>query len=115
MTTNTQKNTQKHMTSAFTNQTTPPSMYTSKAASPPNVTKNIPVTCNQRISSNSLDRKLFEETKGPFQDALNKGSYDYELSFEEPNTKSGGKQCRKRKTIYFNPPWSKVKGRSPVS
>ena len=82
-------------------------LYVHKQSShPPNVTKNIPLAVNQRISSNSSDSKLFEETKGPFQEALQKSGYDHKLKFEEPSTRTGGKRCRKRKLIYFNPPWS---------
>ena len=82
-------------------------LYVHKQSShPPNVTKNIPLAVNQRISSNSSDSKLFDDTKGPFQEALKRSGYDHELKFEEPNTRSGGKRRRKRNMIYFNPPWS---------
>jgi hypothetical protein len=82
-------------------------LYVHKQSShPPNVTKNIPLAVNQRISSNSSNSKLFEETKGPFQEALKKSGYEHTLKFEKQNSKSGAKRCRKRKMIYFNPPWS---------
>ena len=56
---------------------------------------------NQRISSNSSNSILFEETKGPFQEALKKSGYDHTLKFEKQNSKSGGKRCRKIKKLYI--------------
>ena len=73
---------------------------------PPNVTKNIPLAVNQRLSGNSSNQKVFDETITPFQQALKNSGYDHQLKFEDQNSKSKKKRCRKRKQIYFNPPYS---------
>ena len=50
---------------------------------------------------------MFNQAKGPYQEALNKSGYKHELKFEKiPHTDEPRKN-RKRKVIYFNPPWSK--------
>ena len=81
-------------------------MYANKVANPPHVTKNIPLAVNQRISSNSSNKELFDETVAPFQQALKNSGYDHKLSFETPKTNSKNKRNKKRKMIYFNPPFS---------
>ena len=82
-------------------------LYVHKQSShPPNVTKNTPLAVNQRISSNSSNKELFDETVAPFQQALKNSGYDHKLSFETPKTNSKNKRSKKRKMIYFNPPFS---------
>ena len=73
---------------------------------PPNVTKKIPIAVNKRISENSSNEKVFEETIAPFQQALKNSGYEHKLKFEDQNAKNKRKRCRKRKQIYFNPPYS---------
>ena len=75
---------------------------------PPNVTKNIPLAVNKRISSNSSTPELFESTKAPFQKALQDSGYKHNLNFEQTNSISStsNKRTRTRKILYFNPPFS---------
>ena len=87
-------------------------LYVHKQSShPPNVTKNVALAVNRRIASNSSSKELFEETVGPFQQALKNSGYNHKMSFEIPQPKSKNKRSKKRKYIYFNPPlflWSKI-------
>ena len=63
-------------------------LYVHKQSShPPNVTKNIPLAVNQRISGNSSNQKVVEETIAPFQQALKNSGYDHQLKFEDQNLK----------------------------
>ena len=81
--------------------------YVHKQSShPPNVTKNIPRNVNQRLSGNSSNEKLFEETAPTFQQALKNSGYNHELRFKEKNPGGKSKTSRKRKVIYFNPPFA---------
>ena len=61
---------------------------------------------HRRIASNSSSKELFEETVAPFQQALKNSGYDHKMSFEIPQPKSKNKRSKKRKNIYFNPPFS---------
>ena len=82
-------------------------LYVHKQSShPPNISKNIPLNVNNRLSSNSSNKELFEETAAPFQQALKNSGYDHKLVFEDKSTQVKKKRFRKRNTIYFNPPYS---------
>ena len=60
--------------------------YVHKQSShPPNVTKNIPLNVNQRLSGNSSNEKLFEETAPIFQQALKNSGYEHKLRFKQAN------------------------------
>ena len=73
---------------------------------PPNVTKNIPLNVNQRISGNSSNEELFKETTPIFQQTLKNSGYNHQLKFEKTNPREKSKTSRKRNVIYFNPPFA---------
>ena len=80
-----------------------------KSNHPPSILKNIPAAVNKRLSKNSSNQKIFEESTPPFQDALNKAGYSYKMKFEPKPTNTNNdaiKRKRKRDVIWFNPPWS---------
>ena len=74
---------------------------------PPSILKNIPLSVNQRLTSNSSNIEMFEQTSGPFQKALKDSGYSYILEFEPVNkqTKPGVRR-KPRKIIWFVPPYS---------
>ena len=47
-------------------------MSIKKVATPPNMTSNIPLAVNKRISDKSSNQELFKETAPLFQEALKK-------------------------------------------
>ena len=74
---------------------------------PPGTLKNIPPSVNKRLSTNSSNQEMFDQTKPPFQKALDDSGYDHKLNFEPtPNQTNPKKRFRKRKIIWFNPPYS---------
>ena len=76
-------------------------LYVHKQSShPPNVSKKIPLNVNNRLSSNSSNMELFEETAAPFQQALKNSGYNHKLVFEEKSTTS--LLFRKEKLIFTN-------------
>ena len=71
---------------------------------PPTVLKNLPRNVNQRLSNNSSNEQLFNDTVAPFQEAITKSGYDFKLKFDplasNPKPKS---KNRKRNILWFNP------------
>ncbi len=75
---------------------------------PPNIIKNIPSSINRRLSAISSNNNNFKQSTAPYQEALTKSGYQHELKYkieEQINNKSNSK-TRKRKTIWYNPPYS---------
>ena len=78
---------------------------------PPCVLKNIPLAVQKRLSKNSSTKEIFEAAIPPYQEALKVSGYSHKLEFEEnlnaTNANINLKKNRKRKTTWFNPPYSK--------
>ena len=76
----------------------------SQSNHPPGILKNIPQSVNRRLSTISSNQEMFEETKNPYQEALKKSGYEFELKFNPP-TQNQKKSGRKRNITWFNPPF----------
>ena len=72
---------------------------------PKSILKNIPLSVNKRLNLISSSKEVFEEAVPPYQEALKKSGHSFELSYS-PKTLTGGRRNRKRKIVYFNPPFS---------
>ena len=70
---------------------------------PSNILKQIPEMINERISNLSCNKKEFNNVKNVYQDALKASGYDKVMEYKPKTTKKKG---RKRKIIWFNPPFS---------
>ena len=73
---------------------------------PPSILKNIPTAVNKRLSKISANERVFKDAAPPYQNALNMCGYDYEMKYDPPNPTHNQPKNRKRKIIWFNPPWS---------
>ena len=74
---------------------------------PPTVTKNIPAAVNRRLSAISSNEKMFKTAAPLYQEALKKSGYNYQLKVDPPpENESKPTRNRKRKIVYFNPPYS---------
>ena len=75
---------------------------------PRSVKKNIPVNIEKRLNMLSSGEEKFNEAKGPYQEALIKSGYDYELKYKKVNLQDLNKKKNTRekyKQIFFcNPP-----------
>ena len=58
---------------------------------------------NKRLSSISYNETEFNKCKKEYEDALLDSEFSCKLNFETPKST---KKKRKRKIIWFNPPWS---------
>ena len=75
---------------------------------PKSILENIPKSVNLRLSKISSNKQVFDATKGPYQEALNKSGYKHQLEYEPPlvDGQTNKKKYRSRKITYFNPPFS---------
>ena len=73
---------------------------------PRGILENIPKSINTRLSSISSNQEVFKAACPPYQAALEKSGYDFQLSYDPPPP-SGKSRNQKRKVLYFNPPFSK--------
>ena len=77
-----------------------------KSNHPPIITKNIPAAINRRLSSISINERVFIEAIPPYQEALDKSGYDFKLKFEPITRNKKRKNNRSREITWFNPPFS---------
>ena len=60
---------------------------------------------NERLSRISANQQVFDEAAPPYQEALNKSGFNYQLNFQPPNLAKPKKRYRKKEVIWFNPPF----------
>ena len=74
---------------------------------PPQIIKQLVNTINGRLSANSSSEKVFNESKSYYEDALNKSGYKTQLEYKAPPTSiKRNSKNRKRKIVWFNPPYN---------
>ena len=74
---------------------------------PPGILKNIPKSVNRRISALSSNETMFNSVAPTYQAALDKSGYSYQLKYDPPtNINQPKKRQRKRRVIWWNPPYS---------
>ena len=75
---------------------------------PPNIIKQLPLAIEKRLSNISSSKQIFDKAVKPYQEALRKAGYKYELKCtqsESSNVKVH--RNRQRNLLWFNPPYSK--------
>ena len=90
----------------YAKSTNTPLYLHSKSNHPPSIIKNIPESVNRRLSEISSDAGVFDEAAKPYQEALGKSGYTFNLQFKPPQT-SLQKSNRSRNIIWFNPPYNR--------
>ena len=74
------------------------------------VIRNIPKAVNKRLATISSSDEKFNKHKENYQKALTNSGYRHTLTYSKETgegTEKRGKKNRKRKVIYFNPPYNK--------
>lgn len=79
----------------------------SKSNHPPNIIRNIPESINRRLSEISYDEDVFKEAAPPYQEALLKSGYSYNLKYQQASERTPDRRSRRRNIIWFNPPYNK--------
>ena len=76
---------------------------------PRSVIKAIPENINLRLNKLSRTKEIFETNISPYQNALTKSGYTYNLKWiENRNLVNKNKKKNKKDILYFNPPWSNI-------
>ena len=78
----------------------------SQSNHPPLVLKNIPAGVNRRLSRISANKDVFDRACPPYQEALRRSGYQYTLQYEPVEDQAAKKRSRRRRVIWFNPPYS---------
>ena len=76
---------------------------------PPNLIKHLPASIEKRLSNNSFDEKIFQESAIYYEDTLNKAGYLDKVVYHAPsasNQENKNKNCQ-RNVLWFNLPCSK--------
>ena len=79
-----------------------------ESSHPPSILGQIPLSIKSCLSKHSSKGKIFKESAQIYQEALKKSGYDHQLIYQKSiNNKNEGTKQRKRKIIWFNPPYNK--------
>ena len=70
---------------------------------PPQILKQLTTTISDRLSRNSSNKLIFNEAKHQYEDALSKSGFKTEVTYKDSTTPT---TKRKRKIIWFNPPYN---------
>ena len=73
---------------------------------PPNIIKQLPKSIEQRINSNSCNKEVFENASHYYNNILKASGYKDDIKYS-PQKNNNNKRNRKRKIIWYNPPYSK--------
>ena len=75
----------------------------------PNLIKHLPASIGKRLSNNSLDEKIFQESAIYCEDTLNKASYIDKVAYHAPSASNQENKNKNRQgtVIWFNLPSSK--------
>ena len=74
----------------------------------PEILKQIPKSINDRLNQNSSSEQVFNNAKPDYENALKTSGFkNFELKFNPEKRKNTHKRKRKRKIIWFNPPFNK--------
>ena len=76
-----------------------------KSNHPPAVLQAVPRGINERLSAISSDMESFNKAALPYQEALKKSGYEWKLQYEKPAINDNKRRQRKRKIIWYNPPY----------
>ena len=61
----------------------------------------------KRLSTNSSSKEMFDQHSAHFEQALVEAGHPGNIQYVEPTVPTQGRRTRQRKTIWFNPPFSK--------
>ena len=82
-------------------------MYIHKESNhPPGIIKQLPLSVESRLRNISSSKQIFNDSIKVYQDALERSGFKHKLTYEDPENPSTTSN-RKRKVIWFNPPYSK--------
>ena len=82
-------------------------IYVNKSSShPSSVIKRIPEIVSNRLSTLSSSKRDFDNNCQPYKDALKTAGYSNNIEYEKKQENGRSKHRRKRKALWWNPPFS---------
>ena len=90
----------------FRKENSKPTYINKHSNHPPSILKQLPKSLEKRISETSSTKGIFDESIKPYKDALKESDFSEALIYIAPTT-NRKQQNRKRKLIWFNPPFSR--------
>ena len=79
---------------------------------PQNVKKDLPLMIEKRLSCLSKNKTVFDDSCNEYKAALRKGGHNEKLEYKENEIKNSKerkkKKTRKRKVIWYNPPYNEA-------
>ena len=90
----------------FRKDTSPPTYVHLQSNHPPHVKRDLPRMIGKRLSCLSSNQMIFNNESHLYNHALKSAGYREEVKFEENATKRTEQRRRRRRVIWFNPPWS---------
>jgi len=79
-----------------------------KSNHPTSILRNIPISINNRLSNISSNSQVFNASTQLHQNALNQSGHKHKLEYEPASLHHPTRTNRKRKIIWFNPPYNKA-------
>ena len=83
-----------------------PSYIHHESNHPPNIIKSVPKSINKRLATISSSHETFSKSTRIYQEALQKSGLIHQLEYQQPTVNN--KNNRKRKIIWFNPPYNRT-------
>ena len=77
-----------------------------KSNHPPAVLTQLPDTINRRLNAISCNEEVFKTATPEYEEALKKSGYKTKLTYTPKTNETHEKNNRKRKIIYYNPPYN---------
>ena len=74
---------------------------------PQTIIKQLPKMINRRISDLSSTEEEYNNAKGFYENALKRSGHNFKLTFEQPTETKHPTRKRKRKILWYNPPFSR--------
>lgn len=91
----------------FRKETNPPCYINTKSCHPANVIKQLPNMIENRVSELSSNQTIFRAEKEMYDKALKASGYKHTLTYKQPQqTPNSLPKNRKRRVIWFNPPFN---------
>ena len=89
---------------------TPPVYINVDSNHNPSIKKNLPVMISKRLSMLSSNEQVFNQESSVYNEGLRLAGYQEKVKYIPDSTDQQPKRKRKRKIIYFLPPWNDAVG-----
>ena len=90
----------------FRKEDTIPTYINVQSNHPPHIKNNLPRMISERISKLSSNEQIFNQEANLYNEGLKQAGYKEKIKYVNTNNEDRPARSRKRKIIYFSPPWN---------